>query len=541
MRGTVLPLTLGILILGSVPGVMPDGHGGSKDSAQMEDMMKQMDPYDALQEIIGDRKAAGKGCNYMKAQLCFLGMAEATVKILGGDMSREDKKMTCGQVHHHQECIEESMSACPESDMDWLGMRALEPYVPLLSSVASTVCMEDSERKDMDGCDMETAGHCLMGFFYVAADASTLSTCWQSLHSSGCLESALRECKNPHVQRMKAIITNQIRLTASLTCVEPSCNPDVAYECLMSAKYAADSPLATTYKSPILCGTFMNALTCAVNNTIGCGKDEHFSELANGILHLHKAIKVVCPADSNSDVPENALTQNAIAMMALSESPFILPETFCPYYKYGVHELMKTSLKEFSLGDIMNTKMVVNSVVGDYCKKDMEMDDCERWQMDEPICDVSQAEMCVGIAELSFLLSEIDVIGKETVCQEVHKLAKCVNSKISGCRMDQLPPANFSFWYILGEVAEFCPLQDLLSSSSCNQGKCQTMVALDQCFPMVSADDLKSGESCMMIEKTMKCLKHYTSSCVMSMGMVPLVYTAHHYLMEHYLLFNIED
>ncbi|XP_069139833.1 uncharacterized protein [Argopecten irradians] len=529
MRGTVIPLTLGILIFGAVPGVLSDGHGGG--STTEEDMTK-MDIHDALAEIIADRKAAADGCNLYKAQQCFLAMASATINILGGEMSPDDKMMTCGQVHHYRECIEESMKACPESHLNWRGMRALDPYVPLFTSVVSTVCMEEGERRDMDGCDMETAGHCLMGFFYVIADASTLSTCWQSLHSSGCLESALRECKNPYVQQMKSIISNQIRLTAALTCVEPSCNPDVAYECLMTAKYAADSPLATSYKSPILCGTFMTALTCAVNNTIGCS-EETYNELANGILHVHKAVKEMCPADANSDIPENVLTQNLISMMSLTESRFITPENFCPYFKYGVHELMKASLEEVSLENVMKTSMVANSIVGDYCKKEMDMnEDCDRFSMEEHMCDVSQAEMCVGIAELSFLLAEVDVIGKETICQEVHKLAKCVNSKISGCRMDQLPPANFSFWYILGAVSDYCPIQQILTSSTCRSGHCQTMEALNKCFPTVSADDLMGGKACMLMENTMKCVKHYTSSCVMALGMVPLGYTAHYYLQQ---------
>ncbi|OWF47351.1 Anosmin-1 [Mizuhopecten yessoensis] len=528
MRGTVLPLTLGILILGTIPGVTSDSHGGTH---VVEPMKEMPDPFDALEEIIGARKAAEKGCNIMKAKHCFLEMAGATVKILGGGMSREEQKMTCWQVHEYRDCVEDSMSGCPMSDGNWRGMQALEPYVPLLSSVANTVCMEDGERKEMDDCPMETAGHCLMGFFYVAAEAYSPATCWQSLHSSGCLESVLKECKNPYVQRMKSIITNQIRLTSSLTCVMSGCHPDAAFECLMSAKYAAESPLATMYRSPILCGRLTNAITCIINNTIGCPADQ-YNELAMGILHLDKASKVVCPADSFSAVPENVITQNLAAFMAISETPFTTPETVCPYFKYAEDSLMKVSLEDFSLDNVMKTKMVTNNIVGDYCKMDKEMDDCEMWQTAKPMCDVAQAEMCTNMAELPFLLAEVEILGKETVCQEVRKLAKCVNSKISGCRMDQLPGVNFAFWYILGEVADYCPIQELLSSSSCKQEKCQTMEAFYKCFPMVTQDDFSSGRSCMMMKETLECVKMYTSGCVMSLGMVPIAYTVRHYLSQ---------
>ena len=41
--------------------------------------------------------------------------------------------------------------------------------------------MHDMDK--MDGCQLEMARDCMMGFFYVAVETSTIATCWYELNS----------------------------------------------------------------------------------------------------------------------------------------------------------------------------------------------------------------------------------------------------------------------------------------------------------------------------------------------------------------------
>ncbi|XP_061194923.1 uncharacterized protein LOC133203073 [Saccostrea echinata] len=541
-------------------------------SPENEDKFK-----DYFEFYIKESNHSGEGCNMELAKMCLLGLSNGTLTAMISS-DPEEKKRACEMVWRTKMCIEGVMISCPERHgMD----KILDPYVPLLTSIAETVCnegMEDDtdedepnegngqgeERDTQDswsmsmeekkGCDLNLVGMCISGFFYTAVGASrktspfsfTDGLCWQTGTSLSCLASTMPKCRHKKIRNFVSMMAAELQITQEAACKKSKgCNFERAMENMMAFQNAVDSPLVQMQGSPLSCSIMDVTLTMTMADLKDCPQ-EVYSMVSGGIHVMYKAREAVCIKGKYPYIamPPVPMLDEVTALGAIVNSPFATKENVCPLFEIAMKKLMTMKSDDVKPDSVMNLMDTSMRMMGELCADEkMWADLMNRTLMNDPnrpcmftestMCDIDRARVCVAQSQLDMLLGDVEMFGWEPVCSGIEKMTRCVQYMTNGCKnssevtIERISPKVRE---IFSAAADHCPVKTLLEMrGACYPRKCNIHHALS-CFSVPTERDIASGQTCSFINKTLSCITGNINGCGMLESAQPVAYALKRYL-----------
>ncbi|XP_052102318.1 uncharacterized protein LOC127735918 isoform X2 [Mytilus californianus] len=485
-----------------------------------------------LNELIYNANKSSPQCNFYIAKMCFMKMANVTMEAVIKEDGKDDY---CREADRMSSCVEWSMSGCP-SEYSWPGLQVIHPFVSLLKAIKSTVCspgFRNDEKDDDQKCNMDTISQCIVRFVYVAADTSTVNTCWQAKQTHKCLSTATQHCQSHQIKNMVSMVNALLSQTARESCIEPGCNVPVAKECFEATKAILLSPVGGFQKSPVLCGAMVDMMSCISKNTMNC-EYEVYKEMGDHMIQLHEITNKTCQNNTITMSMTQPFVGHIASFYAVATSPFASKETVCPLYYSSVSKMMGMLREgEGNAMDIWYAISMAQHTTGGMCDDKRMCGDMNMEMMMESRCEIQMAQDCVRYGDIMSLVASVDVLGWEVVCHETLKMMECVQHSISGCDMSamrEMEETNKTIHHTLRMVASHCPVEPILAKINCLQPKCDATSAMTNCFKMPNVTTLAAGQAPVMVNETLHCIKQHTAGCAMSPSLLPLGYSKKKYL-----------
>ncbi|XP_063434047.1 uncharacterized protein LOC134715647 isoform X2 [Mytilus trossulus] len=514
-----------ILLCCFIIPVRTDAHGN-----EVSEIKEQF--TNKLNELIYAANKSSPQCNFYNARMCFMKMANATMDAVTKEDEKDDY---CREVDRMSSCVEWSMSDCP-SEYSWPGLRVVHPFVSLLKAIKSTVCspgFRNDKEDDDEKCNMDTISQCIVGFVYIAADTSTVNTCWQAKQTHKCLSTATQHCKSLQIKNMVSMVNGLLSQTARESCVEPGCNVPIAKECFEATKAILLSPVGGLEKSPVLCGAMMEMMSCVSKNTMNC-EYEVYQEWGDHMIHLHEITNKTCQNNTLTMSMTQPFVGHIASFYAVATSPFANKEIVCPLYYSSVHKMMGMLREgEGNSMDIWYAISMAQHTTGGMCDDKRMCGDMNMKMMMESRCETQMAQDCVKYGDIMSLVASVDVLGWDVVCHETLKMMECVTHSTSGCDMSvmrEMEETNKTIHRTLMMVASHCQVEPILAKINCLQPKCDATSAMSNCFQMPNVTTLAAGQAPVMVNETLHCIKQHTAGCPMSPSLLPLGYSQKKYL-----------
>lgn len=73
------------------------------------------------------------------------------------------------------------------------------------------------------------------------------------------------------------------------------------------------------------------------------------------------------------------------------------------------------------------------------------------------------------------------------------RMVECVHKSMSGCDLGESRRTNATLHRLLSMVANYCPVEPVLSKVSCLLPKCDATAALEKCFKLPNETTLAMG------------------------------------------------